>query len=106
MIEEAKKSGSSMGRMMVRRVRQPGSRARSRSGPDPGAMARGASATKPLPPTGKHSTASGKDIWGHLPPELRQQIDNQSHEEPLSIKKELIDRYYLSVGKGKLVREE
>ena len=27
-------------------------------------------------------------------------------EQPLSTKEELIERYYLSVGKGKLVREE
>jgi hypothetical protein len=105
MIQEAKRSGSSMSKMLVRRVRRPGNQP-GQEGQTPGAMARGASATKPLQPTGKHSTASGKDIWGHLPPELRQEIDNQSHEEPLSIKKELIDRYYLSVGKGKLVREE
>ena len=59
-----------------------------------------------MQPTGKHSNAGGKDIWGHLPAELRQEIENQTHEEPLSAKGELIDRYYLSVGKGKLVREE
>ena len=57
-------------------------------------------------PTGKHSNAGGRDIWGHLPPELRQEIENQMQEEPLTPKRELIDRYYLSVGKGKLIREE
>ena len=28
------------------------------------------------------------------------------NEQPLASKEELIERYYLSVGKGKLVREE
>jgi len=105
MIEEAKKSGSAMGRMRVRMVRRPGQQQGQQEG-QPGAMARGASATKPLQPTGKHSTAGGKDIWGHLPPELRQEIENQIHEEALEIKRELIDRYYISINKGKLVREE
>ena len=105
MIEQAKRSGSSM-RMMVRQVRQQGQRPGQQQGQPSGQLARGASPMKPLPPTGKHSTAGGKHIWGHLPPELRQEIENQSNEEPLSTKKEMIDRYYLSVGKGKLVREE
>ncbi len=106
MIEQAKKSGSAMGKMSMRRAgnrpgQQPG-----QQGQTPGAMAQGVGPMKPKNPTGKHSTASGKDIWGHLPPELRQQIENQMQEEPLSAKLELIERYYLSVGKGKLIREE
>jgi hypothetical protein len=105
MIDEAKRSGSSMGRM-VRRVRRPGQQQGQDEGQDQGALARGVGPQKPLPPTGKHSTAGGKHEWGHLPAELRQEIDNQMHEDPLTLKKELIERYYLSVGKGKLVREE
>ena len=69
-------------------------------------MARGVGPSKPLKPTSKHSTAGGKDIWGHLPDELRQEIENMSNEEALETKAELIDRYYLSVGKGKPLREE
>ena len=107
MIEEAKKSGSSMGRMRVRLVRQPGSRPGDNTRARPRARWPAAlRPTKPLHPTGKHSTAGGKDIWGHLPPELRQEIENQTHEEALEIKRELIERYYISVNKGKLVREE
>jgi hypothetical protein len=106
MIEQAKKSGSSMGRMVLRQVRQPSQRPGDQQGQSSGAMARGTGATKPLKPTGKHSTASGKDIWGHLPPELRQEILNQFSEEALTKKRELIDRYYISINKGKLVREE
>ena len=69
-------------------------------------MARGAPLTKPAKPTTRHSNAGGKDIWGHLPAELREMIENMTDEQPLSTKQELIDRYYLSVNKGKLVREE
>ncbi|MGP0062359.1 MAG: hypothetical protein ACLQGP_01990 [Isosphaeraceae bacterium] len=105
MIEQAKRSGGQMGRM-TRMVRQQGQQRQGQQQGQTGALARGTGPSKPLTPTGKHSTAGGKDIWGHLPPELRQEIENQSNEEPLSTKKEMIDRYYLSVGKGKLVREE
>ena len=97
MIEQAKKSGSSMGRMMVRRVRKPGNQ-QGQQGQTPGAMARGASATKPLPPTGKHSTAGGKDIWGHLPPELRQEIENSFKEDALDLQVRA-DRALLSLGR-------
>ncbi len=62
--------------------------------------------TKPCSRPASIPTPAEKDVWGHLPAELRYEIENQNHEEPLSAKKELIDRYYLSVGKGKLVREE
>ena len=69
-------------------------------------MARGAPPMKPMRPTQKHSNASGKDIWGHLPEELRAEIQNLVDEQPLNTKEELIDRYYLSVNKKKLKREE
>ncbi len=106
MIEQAKKSGSAMGKMSMRRVNNRPGQQPGQQGQTPGAMAQGAGPMRPKNPTGKHSTASGKDIWGHLPPELRQQIENQMQEEPLSAKLELIERDYLSVGKGKLIREE
>jgi hypothetical protein len=61
---------------------------------------------KPAKPTSQHSTAGGKGIWGHLPDELRQVMDNTFKEQALSSKLELISRYFLSVGKGKVVREE
>jgi len=61
---------------------------------------------KPARPTDQHSTAAGKDIWGHLPAELRQIMMNSFKEQPLDAKAELIRRYFLSVNKGKLQREE
>ncbi len=106
LIEEVKRSGSTMRGLVFRRVPRPGRQPGQQPGQTDGATARGAPPSKPMQPTGKHANVGGKDIWGHLPAELRQEIENQTHEEPLSAKVELIDRYYLSVGKGKLVREE
>ena len=107
LIEEARRTGqSSMRRMVMRQVRQAGQQGGKQQGSTDGAMAQGAPATKPSRPTSKHSNAGGKDIWGHLPPELRAEIENMINELPLSTKQELIDRYFLSVGKGKPLREE
>jgi hypothetical protein len=106
LIEEARQSGqSSMRRMMVRRVRQAGQQRGQQQGQE-GAMAGGVGPSKPLKPPSKHSNASGKDIWGHLPPEMRALIENMIDELPLDSKAELIERYYTAVNKKKLVREE
>ncbi|MHB1559710.1 MAG: hypothetical protein ACYC61_19860 [Isosphaeraceae bacterium] len=107
LIEEVRRAGgSSMMRTVVRRVRRPGQQPGQQPEGKEGALARGAPLQKPTRPTSKHANVGGKDIWGHLPDELRQEIENQSNELPLSARQELIDRYYLSVGKGKLIREE
>ncbi len=93
--------------MTLRRVRQPGQQPGGQQpGDQTGALARGAPPMKPAKPTTQHSTASGKDTWGHLPDELRQVMENSFKEMGLESKQELISRYFLSVGKGKLVREE
>ncbi len=106
MIEQAQRSGSSSMRMVARRRQQPGQKPGQQQGQTEGAMAQGPPPSKPLKPTNKHSSASGKNIWGHLPPEIRAEIENMINEQPLASKEELIDRYYLSVGKGKPIREE
>lgn len=108
LIEQARQSGQSSMRMIMQRRRrqQQGQQPGQQPGQTDGALAQGAPPQKPLKPTSKHSTAGGKDIWGHLPPEMRAEIENMINELPLASKEELIDRYYLSVGKGKLVREE
>jgi len=108
LIEDMRQSGqTSMGRLVMRRVRrqnpQPGGQ---QPGSTEGAMARGVGPSKPLKPTSRHAPAGGKQEWGHLPPELRQEIENQTNEQPLETKRELIERYYLSVGEGKLKRED
>jgi len=106
LIEQVRQSGSSAGGLRVRRVRQPGQQPGQQPGDQTGALARGAPATKPAKPSSQHSTAGGKDVWGHLPPELREVMENTFKEEMLGIKAEMISRYFLSIGKGKLVREE
>ena len=106
LIEQVRQSGSSAGRLTMRRRQQPGNQPGQQPGDQPGALARGAGPMKPAKPTSQHSTAGGKDIWGHLPAELRQVMENSFKEDALGSKAELISRYFLSVGKGKLVREE
>jgi hypothetical protein len=106
LIEQAKQAGSSGGRMVIRRVRQPGQQPGQQPGDQTGALARGAPPMKPAKPTTQHSTAGGKDVWGHLPDELRTIMENSFKETELDSKRELISRYFLSVGKGRLKREE
>jgi hypothetical protein len=106
LIEQARQSGSSAGRFVMRKVRQPGQQGGQDQGDEPGALARGAPAMKPAKPSSKHSTAGGRDIWGHLPAELREVMENSFKEMELSSKAEMISRYFLSINKGKLVREE
>lgn len=106
LIEQARQSGSSAGRLVIRRVRQPGQKGGQQPGDEPGALAQGAPPMKPAKPTSKHSTAGGRDIWGHLPAELREVMDNTFKEMELASKAEMISRYFLSINKGKLKREE
>jgi len=104
LIQQMKQSGSS-GSMAMRRVRQQGQKPGNQPGQTPGANAAGAPSTKPAKPSDRHAMAGGRDIWGHLPPELRQELENSFKEEALPKQAELIRRYYLSVAKQKLVRE-
>ena len=101
MIEQAKQSGSSGGRLVVRRIPRPGQQPGQQPGDQTGAQGRGVQAMKPAKPTTQHSTANGKEVWGHLPDELQQMMDSTFKEVELSSKKELIDRYFLSVARGK-----
>jgi len=104
LIEQVRQSGSSTGRltMRMRQGKQPGDQ----EGDQTGALAQGVGPQKPAKPTSQHSTAGGKGVWGHLPDELRQVMENSFKEVGLDSKSEMIDRYFLSVDKGKLVREE
>jgi hypothetical protein len=106
LIEQVSRSGSSAGRMVLRRTRQPGQQPGQQPGDQQGAMARGAPPMKPAKPTSQHSTAGGKDIWGHLPAELRQVMENSFKETELGSKSEMISRYFTSISKGTLVREK
>jgi hypothetical protein len=106
LIEQVRQSGSSGSRWVVRRVRRPGQQPGQQPGDEPGALARGAPAMKPAKPTSQHSTAGGREIWGHLPAELREVMENSFKELGLKSMEEMINRYFLSVAKGKPVREE
>ncbi len=106
LIEQVRQSGSSAGRLTIRRRQQPGNQPGQQDGDPTGALARGAPPMKPQKPTSQHSTAGGKGVWGHLPDELRQVMENTFKEAELTSKAELIDKYFLSVNKGTLVREE
>jgi hypothetical protein len=103
LIQQMKQSGSSSS-MAMRRVRQQGQKPGDQPGQTPGANAAGAPPMKPAKPSDRHAPAGGKDIWGHLPEELRQEMENTFKEEALPKQAELIRRYYLSVAKQKLVR--
>lgn len=71
--------------------------------PDPGAQARGVGEQALQKPSGK-SRLDGKDVWGHLPPELRDVMRNVFREESLPAREELVRRYYMSVSKKSLAR--
>jgi hypothetical protein len=104
LIQQMRQSASS-GSMAMRMMRQQGRNQGNQQGQTPGANAGGAPPTKPARPSERHAMPGGKDSWGHLPPDLRQEMDNVLKEEPLATKQEMIRRYYLSVAKQKLVRE-
>ena len=106
LIEQVRQSGSSAGKLTLRRRQQQGNQPGRQPGDQPGAQAQGAQPMKPAKPTSQHSTSGGQGVWGHLPEELRQVMDNSFKEDGLSTKSEMITRYFLSVGKKKLVREE
>jgi hypothetical protein len=105
LIEQVRQSGSSAGRLLIRRRVRQGNQPGQQEGDQTGALAQGARAMKPEKPTSQHSTAGGKGVWGHLPEELRQVMENTFKEEALTSKTELISRYFLSVGKDAPRRE-
>ena len=73
-------------------------------GEQPGAQQQqGVGPQTPQKPAGK-SRLDGKDVWGHLPPELRDVMRNVFREESLPSREELVRRYYLSVSKKSLAR--
>lgn len=107
-IEELRNMSSSQGRrklQLVIRQRQQ-RQGQQQPGDQPGNTGGNAPHTKPEKPTNRRSTAMGKEEWGHLPPELRQEMDNIGKEEGLSKRQPLIDRYFDSLSKKTLVRGE
>jgi hypothetical protein len=106
LIQQMKESQGGQSGMAMRKTQQAGQKPGGQQGQTPGANARGAPSTKPEKPSNRHSLAGGKDIWGHLPPELRQEMDNVFDEQALEGKEDLIRRYYMSVARRKVVRGE
>lgn len=94
-------SGSGQGSRMVR---QSGRRPGEQQGDQPGNNPGGAPLTRPARPTDQRVAAGDKDEWGHLPAELRREMENVFKEDSLPIYQDLIRRYYLSVSRGKINR--
>ena len=100
-------SGQSQGKMKRQLAMKPGEQPGPNSqGQTPGTTGGNAPHTKPEKPTNKRSLAGGKDEWGHLPPELRQEMENVFREEFLPSREELIKRYYDSVARKAVKRGE
>jgi hypothetical protein len=103
MIEQMRKSQSqSQAMRMMRQGNKPGQPGQDSTG----ALANGPPPMRPEKPKPKGVVALDKNPWGHLPPELRAEMDNVFKEEVLPSKEDLVKRYYLSVSKKSLSREE
>jgi len=99
--------GSGSGMRMARRTQQAGQGNRpGDSQGDPGNTGAGVGASSPKRPTVGEMLAGRKDIWGDLPPNLREEMENVFKEDMLPAKQELIRRYYSSVAKKGRAREE
>lgn len=72
--------------------------------PQDGQNAQGAPPMDPGKPTTIKAAVGDKSPWGNLPPEMRAELDNIAKEMPLERRKELIERYYLSVSKKERAR--
>ncbi len=103
MIEQMRKvKTQSQAMRMMRKGDKPGQPGQDSTG----ALANGPPPMRPEKPKTKSVAALDKNPWGHLPPELRAEMDNVFKEELLPAKEDLIKRYYLSVSKKSLSREE
>ena len=105
LIEQMKaQSSRSQQKKQQRITMKPGDKPGDQNSETPGNTGGNAPFAKPEKPTDKRALANSKDAWGHLPPELRQEMENVFKEEPLPAREELIRRYYLSVSKKSLNR--
>jgi hypothetical protein len=96
LIAQAKQAGGSGSGRRVRVTQQAGSQPGNGSGQS-GSTGTGVGPSLPKKPTAKSVLAENKDEWGHLPPELRGEMENVFKEDALPARKTLIDRYYISV---------
>lgn len=106
LIEQIRQAqaGSGKGSRELRQAgRRPGDQQQGdQTGTNPG----GAPLSKPARPPADRVAAGGKDEWGHLPADLRREMENVFKEDSLPIYQDLIRRYYLSVSRGKTNRGE
>lgn len=86
---------------MMRQGQKPGQQQGQMANNDP---QQGVGLQKPAAPRPKSIVAKDDAQWGHLPPGLREEMDNIFKEEVLPGKSDLIRRYYLSVSKKSLSR--
>lgn len=94
--QQKRRQRQQQGQQMAQQDQQPSEQ--------PGAQQdKGVGPQTPQKPSGK-SSLDGKDVWGHLPPELRDVMRNVFREESLPAREELVRRYYLSVSKKSLAR--
>lgn len=104
LIEQLRQAqgGSGQGSRELRQAgRRPGDQQQGdQTGTNPG----GAPLSKPARPPADRVAAGGKDEWGHLPEDLRREMENVFKEDSLPIYQDLIRRYYLSVSRGKTNR--
>lgn len=106
-IQQMRQSGSSSGKKKMVLVKQAGQKPGDQQpGQQPGTTGGNAPHNKPEKPDLKRSLFGSKDEWGHLPDQLRQEMDNIFKEEALPSRENLIKRYYLSLTKKTLSREE
>jgi hypothetical protein len=98
-------SGQSQGKQKRQLAMKPGQQpGQNQPGQTPGTTGGNAPNTRPEKPTNRRSLAGGKDEWGHLPPELRQEMENVFREEFLPSREELIKRYYNAVARKAVKR--
>jgi hypothetical protein len=105
-LRQASSKGGGQGKMS-RKTQQAGNQPGNQpGGPQQGANGGGVGPMKPKPPAGIAGLAGDKSAWGHLPPELRTELDNIFKEEPLESRRALIERYYMTVNKKARARQE
>jgi hypothetical protein len=64
-----------------------------------GATAQGVGPGRPKTPTNIRALVGDKDVWGNLPPALREEMENVFREEALPSSSEKISRYYEAINK-------
>jgi len=112
LIERIKNAPSqSMAMKMIREGKQPGPQGPPKQpGNQPGAQAnnQGTPPTKPVDPKKKAALNLdlAKSVWGQLPAQLRDQMDNVLAERALPSKEELIKLYYMSLGNKNASKED